>query len=630
VERDRVAEETTKHINSIMDFIEQLKLERLLEKKVKQDKDVDDRDGTQPAKYYAKDAEGDKMSKSTKQDRARHFEKGAEKDDNDPSAYEPAPGDATAKTKPSQHTKKFKKMFGEDAVDMALAKARQQAELERQKEKQEKEKEELKDRHDRENQRLKQADEKEKRNDQIQKEREAQRKASEKKREQSESVDPDDEGWDDDTFEVECRQLYGDNMPDLPEDLEEDADKSLKDKAEKSGISVSILKQVYKRGVAAWRTGHRPGTTPEQWGHARVNSFITGGKTRTTADADLWKQHSGKSEEVQEARAKQAVSGNKVQKYITGFDLPWKGKKYSEIDFELVGIDNQSKEVKLKIIGPKELFGQEISISFTTLRRGRFMATDTSKESVEVKEELKVSDGLGAWIDDFMKSDAPQFKGASKEKRKKMAIAAYLDAGGELDEGKMVARTHEIIDTVLNKVREKLTKEYRSNPEKGITLLQSFAKMMNFTVTDKAQKDGYLFLKMGDQLTEGKMGDIFYHLQNGDSAETIAKSLKIPVKVAKGFIDDFKKHYPREYKQVYETFTEGARERILNRFYDKLGIDQQTHDFILQKDKEWGEKRLKAIKSPEGLEGLMKVDQEIEREKSKLIQQGKYIKYWEK
>ena len=613
-----------------MDFIEQLKLERLLEKKVKQDKDVDDRDGTQPAKYYAKDAEGDKMSKSTKQDRARHFEKGAEKDDNDPSAYEPAPGDATAKTKPSQHTKKFKKMFGEDAVDMALAKARQQAELERQKEKQEKEKEELKDRHDRENQRLKQADEKEKRNDQIQKEREAQRKASEKKREQSESVDPDDEGWDDDTFEVECRQLYGDNMPDLPEDLEEDADKSLKDKAEKSGISVSILKQVYKRGVAAWRTGHRPGTTPEQWGHARVNSFITGGKTRTTADADLWKQHSGKSEEVQEARAKQAVSGNKVQKYITGFDLPWKGKKYSEIDFELVGIDNQSKEVKLKIIGPKELFGQEISISFTTLRRGRFMATDTSKESVEVKEELKVSDGLGAWIDDFMKSDAPQFKGASKEKRKKMAIAAYLDAGGELDEGKMVARTHEIIDTVLNKVREKLTKEYRSNPEKGITLLQSFAKMMNFTVTDKAQKDGYLFLKMGDQLTEGKMGDIFYHLQNGDSAETIAKSLKIPVKVAKGFIDDFKKHYPREYKQVYETFTEGARERILNRFYDKLGIDQQTHDFILQKDKEWGEKRLKAIKSPEGLEGLMKVDQEIEREKSKLIQQGKYIKYWEK
>ena len=74
------------------------------------------------------------------------------------------------------------------------------------------------------------------------------------------------------------------------------ADKSLAKKAEASGISVSILKQVYKRGVAAWRTGHRPGTTPEQWGHARVNSFNSGGKTRTTGDADLWKKHKGKKE----------------------------------------------------------------------------------------------------------------------------------------------------------------------------------------------------------------------------------------------------------------------------------------------------------------------------------------------
>ena len=41
---------------------------------------------------------------------------------------------------------------------------------------------------------------------------------------------------------------------------------------------------------------------------------------------------------------------------------------------------------------------------------------------------LKVSDGMGAWIDDFQKSDAPQFKGKNKEERREMAIAAYLDA----------------------------------------------------------------------------------------------------------------------------------------------------------------------------------------------------------
>jgi DNA-binding MarR family transcriptional regulator len=71
---------------------------------VKQDKDIKDREGTQPAKYFAKDADGDEMSVSTKKARARHFAKGKSG---------PAPGDADADTKPSKHTKKFKQMYGE-------------------------------------------------------------------------------------------------------------------------------------------------------------------------------------------------------------------------------------------------------------------------------------------------------------------------------------------------------------------------------------------------------------------------------------------------------------------------------------------------------------------------------------
>ncbi len=54
----------------------------------------------------------------------------------------------------------------------------------------------------------------------------------------------------------------------------EEGDSSFAAKAAKSGISVGTLKKVYNRGVAAWKTGHRPGTTPSQWGHARVNAFI--------------------------------------------------------------------------------------------------------------------------------------------------------------------------------------------------------------------------------------------------------------------------------------------------------------------------------------------------------------------
>ena len=145
------------------------------QRKVAQDDDVEDLKGTQPAKYYKGD-----MKKSTKQARARHFAKGAKMDDDNPAAYKPAPGDKSAKTKPSKHTLKYKKMFGEEET--------------------------------------------------------------------------------------------------LNEKI-----KGLEKKAKKSGISYGILKKVYDRGMAAWRTGHRPGTTPQQWAFARVNSMLTGGK----ADPDL-------------------------------------------------------------------------------------------------------------------------------------------------------------------------------------------------------------------------------------------------------------------------------------------------------------------------------------------------------
>lgn len=68
------------------------------------------------------------------------------------------------------------------------------------------------------------------------------------------------------------------------------AHKALKKKSEKSGFPLSILKEVFKRGKAAWKTGHVPGTTPDQWAHARVNSFIVGGKTTKMHDAALYKK----------------------------------------------------------------------------------------------------------------------------------------------------------------------------------------------------------------------------------------------------------------------------------------------------------------------------------------------------
>tara|TARA_Y100000114_G_scaffold156663_1_gene184662 strand:- start:746 stop:2158 length:1413 start_codon:yes stop_codon:yes gene_type:complete len=165
-------------------------------KRQPQDPDIKDRPGTQPKGYFAKDAEGDEMAKSTKQARARHFEKGAKMSDDNPAAYKPAPGDARAKTKPSKHSKKFKDMFGEGEEIM---------------------------------------------------------------------------------LSFEDYNVTEGNVK-----------AALQKKADKSGMPYGILKKVFDRGVAAWRTGHRPGTNPTQWGLARVNSFATKSKgTFYGADKDL-------------------------------------------------------------------------------------------------------------------------------------------------------------------------------------------------------------------------------------------------------------------------------------------------------------------------------------------------------
>jgi hypothetical protein len=65
---------------------------------------------------------------------------------------------------------------------------------------------------------------------------------------------------------------------------------SLEQKSEATGVPLKFIKESYNRGMAAWRTGHRPGATQQQWGYARVHSFLLCGKTYHTTDSDLVKE----------------------------------------------------------------------------------------------------------------------------------------------------------------------------------------------------------------------------------------------------------------------------------------------------------------------------------------------------
>ncbi len=78
--------------------------------------------------------------------------------------------------------------------------------------------------------------------------------------------------------------------------------------SKKTGVDRKIIQEVYNRGTGAWKgniasvrvaaTGKKNPKAPrsvkmtkQQWSVARVYSFVMGGKTQKTADADLWKKH---------------------------------------------------------------------------------------------------------------------------------------------------------------------------------------------------------------------------------------------------------------------------------------------------------------------------------------------------
>jgi nicotinamide mononucleotide adenylyltransferase len=91
-------------------------------------------------------------------------------------------------------------------------------------------------------------------------------------------------------FTSKYKQMYGEDFEITFEDFiiegKGQATKALKKKSDATGVSMSVLNKVFDRGYAAWKTGHKPGTTPVQWGLARVNSFLVGGPVWQKFDSD--------------------------------------------------------------------------------------------------------------------------------------------------------------------------------------------------------------------------------------------------------------------------------------------------------------------------------------------------------
>ena len=213
-----------------------------------QDKDVKSKKGTQPKKYYKT------LSKKQKDKRADFFKKQKYKKSDDDDDYKAAPGDKGAKTKPSQFTKKFKKMYGEDApanaTGVAVAGTGDDSSTV------------------------------------IVRKRKEMKDRLLRRFKIKESIDKAIPDIVEQPDEIRTRTDQLKELAKLDETIV-----AVKNKAKKTGMPYSILKKVYDRGMAAWKGGHRPGATQQQWALARVNSFVTKSSgTWGGADKDLAKQ----------------------------------------------------------------------------------------------------------------------------------------------------------------------------------------------------------------------------------------------------------------------------------------------------------------------------------------------------
>ena len=215
-------------------------------------------------------------------------------------------------------------------------------------------------------------------------------------------------------------------------------------KAEKSGMPYGILKKVYDRGMAAWKTGHRPGTTPQQWAFARVNSFVTKSSgTWGKADKDLAdKVRGAKKEEIENPKnAKDILGQIREARYKIGFEKGEVDMVISDRPGELALIvqdELDSERIRAKVKSTGDEFTLEFNTSIPQRKMikildDKFGYTAFAESKELVKEKLPKDADAGDYVKDFRKSKAPQFKGKSDKKIQKMAIAAYLDSKEEVE-----------------------------------------------------------------------------------------------------------------------------------------------------------------------------------------------------
>ena len=172
----------------------------------------------------------------------------------------------------------------------------------------------------------------------------------------------------------------------MMEEVLDENEKGLKNKAEKSGMPLGILKQVYNRGLAAYKTGHRPGATAPQWAMARVNSFVTKSKgTWGGADKDLAAKVRGKSESVELQQIGELVETLSQVHNLT--EKPYDDKDVKNVEKLEKKLEKMLKEVD------KTMRGSGLSApAFSMVRSGIVKGLESIKKFYKIANTIPMKE----------------------------------------------------------------------------------------------------------------------------------------------------------------------------------------------------------------------------------------------
>ena len=326
--------------------------------------------------------------------------------------------------------------------------------------------------------------------------------------------------------------------------------------AEKSGMPYGILKKVYDRGMAAWRTGHRPGTTPQQWAFARVNSFVTKSSgTWGGADKDLAKQVRGEEVEkrktakdmigqVKEKLGKDADAGDFIKDFRKSKAPQFKGKSDKKIQKMAIAayLDSKEEEVEESLV--KESGHEDVASMKTQVQ----IAMDALQKMNMELGKLSDEDNLPTWWTNKVSTAVSKLDG----------MADYIDA--KHDQGQRMNEdniTEQFVHTVrFEKEGMRFAVPFYDKQKalSGKKTLQKSQGVSNISITKDLLKPGIKLAGEGKIVKESKMGELFLDMQM-DAQEMSER--------------DFIKTYSRqgfqaaELKRLFKQFNEEVEHRMV-------------------------------------------------------------------